>query len=29
MSTVRTISARDANQKFAELLCAVEAGAEF
>lgn len=29
MSTIRTISARDANQKFAELLRAVEAGAEF
>jgi prevent-host-death family protein len=29
MSSVRTISARDANQKFAELLRAVEAGAEF
>jgi prevent-host-death family protein len=29
MSTARTISAREANQKFAELLRAVEAGAEF
>ena len=29
MSSVRTISARDANQKFAELLRAVGAGAEF
>jgi prevent-host-death family protein len=29
MPETRTISARDANQKFAELLRAVEAGAEF
>jgi prevent-host-death family protein len=29
MSTERTISVRDATQKFAELLRAVEAGAEF
>jgi prevent-host-death family protein len=29
MSSVRTISAREANQRFAEMLRAVEAGEEF